>query len=384
MRQDTNAPPPTAAAQKLNLVFIGLTLSSSWGNGHATTYRGLLHALHERGHRLLFLERDVPWYSGHHRDLPDPDFCELAFYNTLEDLRSHEERLARADAIIIGSYVPDAQEVIQLARSASPGCLAFYDIDTPLTLDSLDRGTCEYLKPEQIRTFDLYLSFSGGRALEILENKYHAARARHLPCAVDPRLYQPVTAEKTHALGYLGTYSSDRQPTLEKLLLEPARRCPEERFVVAGPQYPDEVVWPPNVEHVDHLPPASHGPFYGHQRLTLNVTRDAMKRLGHSPSVRLFEAASCATAILSDSWPGIEDYFEPGKEILLCDSTDEAVRIIRELSEEDARAIGEAARARVTREHAPAHRAAALEAFLGECALQSGRTGVSTHFEKNS
>lgn len=355
----------------LDLLFLGLTLSSSWGNGHATTYRGLLRALSERGHQILFLERDVSWYASQ-RDLPDPDFCELELYSDLNDLRRRfAHRLAAADAVIVGSYVPEAPALIPWAREMTSGPLAFYDIDTPITLHALRQGNCEYLSPDLIDPFDLYLSFSGGRALDELENRFHARRARHLPCAVDVEHYHPLDAEKRHDLGYLGTYSADRQPGLESLLLQPARRLEKARFVVAGPQYPETIGWPANVRRIEHLPPAGHPLFYAQQRFTLNLTRDSMKRLGHSPSVRLFEAASCGTAILSDRWEGIEDYFTPGEEILLADTPEEVSDLLRSRSAEKSLQIGEAARRRVLRQHTPQHRAVALENFLRECGTGS-------------
>lgn len=244
-----------------DLVFLGLSLSSSWGNGHATTYRALLRGLAERGHRLLFLERDVPWYATS-RDLPQPDFCDLALYQDLADLSARfRDRIAMADAVIVGSYVPDGIAVMDLVGEIAGGVRAFYDIDTPITVAALERDRCEYLAARQLPELDLYFSFTGGPLLTHLTQRFGVRRPRALYCAVDPKLYHPKDIRPVWDLGYLGTFAPDRQPALERLLLELARRLPECRFVVAGPQYPDSIAWPANVERVEHLPPAEHAKF---------------------------------------------------------------------------------------------------------------------------
>jgi spore maturation protein CgeB len=350
----------------LDVVVIGLSLSSSWGNGHATTYRALLKAFAARGHKVLFLERDVPWYSGLHRDMPDPDFCELAFYRNFDELRMWGERIAAADAVIVGSYVPEGVAVGRWVQRITGGVTAFYDIDTPVTLAKLARGDEEYLSPALIPGYDLYLSFTGGPVLEGLMRDYGSPAARPLYCSVDTTQYSPVAMQWRWDLSYLGTFSSDRQPTLERLLLEPARRAPELRFAVAGPQYPDDVIWPINVERLDHVPPTQHAAFYSASRYTLNVTRQDMIRAGYSPSVRLFEAAACGTPIISDVWAGIESFFEPGREIMLADKADDVLAVLREAGEAEREAISIAARRRVIAHHTADHRAVQLEKYLFE------------------
>lgn len=347
----------------MKLVVLGLSLGSSWGNGHATTFRALLRAFAARGHEVLFLEREVPWYAGAHRDLVDPDFCRLAYYPTLEALAEWRGEIAAADAVIVGSYVPDGIEVSRIAQAWASGVTAFYDIDTPVTLAALERGECEYLSPAVIPGFDVYLSFTGGPTLRRIEQQFGAPAARALYCSVDADRYRATGAAKRWDLSYLGTYSPDRQPTLERLLIEPARRHPEMRFVVGGPQYPADIDWPTNVERIEHVPPADHPNFYSASRATLNVTRADMIAAGWSPSVRLFEAAACGTAIISDRWPGIEELLAPGRELLLADDGDEVATM---LASADLDAIGAAAQGRVLAEHTAHHRAAELEAHLEE------------------
>ena len=358
----------------LDVVVLGLSLSSSWGNGHATTYRALLKAFAARGHRILFLEREVPWYADH-RDLTDPDFCRLEFYADVAALETHRMAVAKADAVIVGSYVPDGVAVGRWVQKTARGATAFYDIDTPVTLAKLERGDFEYLSPDLIPGYDVYLSFTGGPTLERIKRQYGAPAAEALYCSVDPDAYPPLDQPKRWDLSYLGTYSPDRQPTLDRLLLEPARQAPHLKFVVAGPQYPDAIDWPANVERIEHVPPHEHPAFYAASRFTLNVTRADMIRAGYSPSVRLFEAAACGTPIISDIWDGLDTLFEPGREIILAGGTDDVLRALAGTSEADRAAMAAAARRRVLGGHTAAHRARTLEDELLD-ALRRRRVGA--------
>jgi spore maturation protein CgeB len=353
-------------ASPLRLVILGLSITSSWGNGHATTYRGLVRELTARGHSVLFLERDVPWYAAA-RDLPDPPYGRTELYRSMEDLTTRfKDEITTADAVIVGSYVPEGVPVGEWVTSHARGVTAFYDIDTPVTLARLERNELEYLSPALIPRYDLYLSFTGGPTLRRLEQEFGSPRARALYCSVDPALYFPEACEPRWDLGYLGTYSVDRQPPLDRLMLAAARRWPEGRMVVAGPQYPGSIAWPANVSRIEHLSPAEHRAFYNQQRFTLNITRMDMVKAGYSPSVRLFEAAACGTPIISDPWEGLETVLEIGSEILISRGTEDTLRHLREISEEERRAISERARARILREHTAAHRAAELEGQLFE------------------
>jgi spore maturation protein CgeB len=357
--------------RRLRVVVLGLSLSSSWGNGHATTFRALLKAFAARGHDVLFLERDVPWYAAH-RDLVDPGFCRLAFYSDLDDLSRYRDAVAAADAVIVGSYVPEGVAVGQWVQRTARGVTAFYDIDTPVTLAKLERCDYEYLDPDLIPQYDVYFSFTGGPTLDLLMERYGSPSARALYCSVDPEAYPAIERGKLWDLSYLGTYSPDRQPTLERLLLEPARRAPHRRFVVAGPQYPADIAWPANVERIDHVPPSDHPAFYARSRFTLNVTRSDMIQAGYSPSVRLFEAAACSTPIISDIWDGIDTLFEPDRDIILARSADDVLGVIDGFCEAARIQMGKAAQERILGEHTAAHRAKALEAGLLE-AMESCR-----------
>jgi spore maturation protein CgeB len=354
----------------VKLVVLGLSITSSWGNGHATTYRGLLREFTRRGHQVTFLEREVPWYATN-RDLPNPVFCATRLYFGLDELEwKYAPLVAGADAVVVGSYVPDGVRVGEWVCATARGIKAFYDIDTPVTLAKLARCDFEYLAPPLIPCFDLYLSFTGGPTLRNLEEAYGAPLARALYCSVDERLYRPQALKPRWDLGYLGTYSDDRQPKLERLLIEPARSLASGRFVVAGPLYPERIAWPRNVARIDHLAPPAHPGFYAAQRYTLNVTRADMVAAGWSPSVRLFEAASCGVPIISDAWDGLDELFRPGDEILLAEGAEDVVRILHNLREPRRRAIAAAARARVLAAHTSAVRAQELEAYLREAALR--------------
>jgi spore maturation protein CgeB len=343
-----------------DLVFIGLSLSSSWGNGHATTYRALLRGLATIDQRVLFLERDVPWYA-ENRDLPDPDFCELGFYASVAELaQNFGTRIAGARAVIVGSYVPDGAAVLDLVLEQASGLIGFYDIDTPITLAALDVGTEDYIALRQIPRLDLYYSFTGGPTLDRLAQNFGAQRPRALYCAVDETRWRPMAADPRWDLGYLGTYSPDRQPALERLLLQPARRLPRMRFVVAGPQYPAGIDWPANVERVEHVAPVDHAVFYAAQRFTLNITRAAMITAGWSPSVRLFEAASCGTPIISDRWPGLSDILPEREAILVADEVDDVVSALTSIADTDRQAIARRARAIVLADHTGTARARQL------------------------
>jgi spore maturation protein CgeB len=314
---------------------------------------------------VLFLECDVPWYACH-RDLPAPSFCRTVLYADADALRrDHAEDIATADLVIVGSYVREGVAVGDWVQSQAGGLVAFYDIDTPVTLARLARPAADnYIEARQIPGYDLYLSFTGGPTLERLECEFGSPAARVLYCSVDPALYRPdPQAEPQWDLGYMGTYSDDRQPTLDKLLLAPARRWSEGSFAVAGPQYPPDVRWPHNVQYMPHLPPAEHGDFYNRQRFTLNVTRADMVRAGWSPSVRLFEAAACGTPIVSDRWEGIETLLAPGSEIFLPESAGDVLQLLHDLPEHERIAAGERARTRILLEHTAAHRAAELEGY---------------------
>jgi len=353
------------ALSRMKIVIFGLAVSSSWGNGHATLWRGLCQALAALRHRVVFFERDAPYYAAH-RDLVDPNGWTLRLYRDWDEVRDSAEReLCDADVGMVTSYCPDGIAAAAMVQSARVRLRCFYDMDTPVTLQRLGAGEpVGYIGPQGLAGFDLVLSYTGGAALTELQTRLGARRTAPLYGCVDPALHRPVQgAGSAYAASYLGTYAEDRQDMLEQLFLEPARRMPERRFLLGGSLYPDDVVWPASVEYRAHVPPPEHPAFYGAAGLTVSVTRAPMAAMGYCPSGRLFEAAACGVPVLSDWWEGLERFFEPGREILVCRSTEEALDALRRPAFELAQ-IGRAARARVLAEHSAGARARALVALL--------------------
>ncbi|HLG97594.1 MAG TPA: glycosyltransferase [Bryobacteraceae bacterium] len=362
-------------SDRYNIVILGLSVTSSWGNGHATTYRGLMRGLAEMGHDVLFLECNKPWYEKN-RDLPRPPYGRTELYNSLTELQDRFDATIRmADAVIVGSYVPDGIAVGEWVLRTARGVRAFYDIDTPVTLAAVSNGNrCEYLHRSQIPAYDLYLSFTGGPVIKRLEREFGSPAARVLYCSVDPDRYTPHAQKPVWDIGYLGTYSADRQASLEELLLQTARARASDRYVVAGSLYPDSISWPHNVERIEHLAPADHPSFYNAQKFTLNLTRSAMIWAGYSPSVRLFEAAACGVPIISDYWKGLNEILCIGSEVLLARDRSDISRILRDTSEEQRQAIGMRARQRILRAHTFRIRALQLTAHLTEQMNRLART----------
>lgn len=357
----------------MKLVIFGLSITSTWGNGHGTTYRSLCRALAERGHRIVFFERDLEWYRGN-RDLPNPPFCTLVLYDDWNAIlpRARQE-LKDCDAAIVGSYFPDGYAALDELLSSSAPVKAFYDIDTPITIAALrQRGETGYLRAEQLRALDLYLSFTGGPLLQEIMHQFGVPLAAPLYCSFDETQYHPRPSGKRFAcdLSYMGTYAADRQPKIEQFLCEPARLLPGSKFIVAGPQYPKAIRWPKNVRRINHLNARWHPHFYSSSRITLNVTRRDMVLAGFSPSVRLFEAAACGATIASDNWPGLDSFFTPGEEILLPTGAADIVHYLRDLSNEELLSIGRRAAHRVHAEHTSVHRARELEEMISAVAAR--------------
>lgn len=347
----------------MKLVIFGLTISSSWGNGHATLWRALCRSLARRGHRVVFFERDVPYYAAH-CDLTEIPDGKLRLYSAWEDaLPLAKRHLADADVVVITSYCPDATRASELALSSRAELRIFYDLDTPITLELLESGrVVPYIPRNGLGDFDLVLSYTGGAALTELKMRLGARRVAPLYGSVDPEIHYPVPAVRHYRadISYLGTYAADRQDALETLFIEPALRLPTRRFLIGGAQYPQDFPWTENIYFVNHVSPPDHPAFYCSSALTLNVTRGPMARMGYCPSGRLFEAAACGVPILTDRWDGLEQFFEPYSEILVADSTAAAIDAI-EMPRGRLENIARLARERTLDEHTAYHRAIELE-----------------------
>ena len=349
----------------MKIVVFGLTVSSSWGNGHATLWRGLIRALAARGHRVVFFERDADYYA-RHRDLTEIPGCDLVLFEDWTGIRRRAERELRdADVGMVTSYCPDGLAATETVLG-SRAIRVFYDLDTPVTLSRIGRGeSTGTIGSDGLGGFDLVLSYTGGRALTELRDRLGARRVAPLHGHVDPTVHRPAApAERFRAdLSYLGTHSADREAALQALFIDPARARPDRRFLIGGAQYPADFPWQPNILFVCHLPPSEHPAFFSSARLTLNVTRREMAAMGWCPSGRLFEAAACGAPILSDDWEGLDAFFAPGEEILVAHDAVEAVAAV-DLGDGELRRVAEAAQARVLAEHTSDRRARELERLL--------------------
>ena len=348
----------------MNIVILGLSITISWGNGHATTYRNLVRALHANAHQVLFLERKPTQRTA--PDLGEPDFCQVGTYASLEQLQKYTEQVREADMVIVGSSLAEGSAIGKWVIETAKGIKAFYDLDAPTTLTELEGQGPSYLTANLIPAFDLYLSCTGGPALELFEHKYGARMVRPLYFSVDPTLYHHEYREIKWDLGYLGAYSEDRQSTLQKLMVDAAEQWPAGRFAVAGTKFPEDMGWPGNITMLHHLTPVEHRDFFNSQRFALSIARAGTSRYGYTPSMRLFEAAACCTPVISDYWEGIETLFEPESEILITKSATETLRYLREICTSERKAIGTRARRKVMAHHTAAHRAHELETYVGE------------------
>jgi spore maturation protein CgeB len=350
----------------MRIVIFGLTISSSWGNGHATLWRGLCRALATLGHECIFFERDAPYYA-HARDCTSLPYARLNIYSDWDEARPQiTAALANADAAIVTSYCPDALSAAEAIFNADVATTVFYDLDTPVTLSALRTGNCDYIDvSDGLARFDLVLSYTGGAALEQLQSVLGARQVAPLYGHVDPQTHYHVDAVAQYRcdLSYLGTYASDRQRVLEELFVEPARTHSHRRFMIGGAQYPTDFPWSSNIWFVRHLPPSEHSAFFCSSRLTLNVTRAAMAELGWCPSGRLFEAAACGATLLSDEWDGLSDFYTPGEELLVVNTAQETLSAL-DRSDAELQRIGAAARERTLDCHTSLHRARELIALL--------------------
>ncbi|HEX7332530.1 MAG TPA: glycosyltransferase [Pyrinomonadaceae bacterium] len=356
----------------MKIVFFGLTISSSWGNGHATLLRGLFKSLTARRHEIAFFERDVPYYA-HHRDLVEMPGVELFLYDDWHDISARaRQMIAESDVAVVTSYCPDGIDATDLVASSNVNLSVFYDLDTPITLEALQNGEqLAYIGPRKLADFDLVLSYTGGAALDALRDQLDAGRVVPLFGSVDPDVHHPAPARDAYLadLSYLGTYAPDRQQLLDSLFIQVACKSPQRRFVVGGSKYPQDFPWQQNIWYVQHVPPSAHATFFCSSPLTLNVTRGAMARMGYCPSGRLFEAAACGVAIVSDAWAGLDTFFEPGVEILVARNTDDVIAAMQ-LSNAELAQIAQAGRQRVLASHTAAHRAAELE-YIFDAALST-------------
>lgn len=351
----------------MQILFFGLTISSSWANGHATPFRALIRALHNLNIKVVFYERDVPYYASH-RDFDSCDYCELKLYEDWESIRESALRRARdSDIVLTASYLPEGARISEELLQVDGPLHVFYDLDTPITLKRMQDTGVDYLRPDLIPRFDLYLSFTGGNILRTLEHGLGARLARPLYGCVDPDAYRRVASQEQFAcdLSFMGTYAPDRAHSVRRLFLAAADRLAQQNFLLAGSMYPTEWEWPAGMRRVEHVAPSDHSALYSSSRATLNVTRSEMAQSGYCPSGRFFEASACGTPLLTDEWEGLENFFNLEEELLVVRSTEDVVCAL-ELPNADLARMAARARQRTLDEHTGHYRAKQLLAACEE------------------
>ncbi|HEU4564901.1 MAG TPA: glycosyltransferase [Gemmatimonadaceae bacterium] len=352
----------------LRIAFFGSSLVSAYWNGAATYYRGIVRALHERGHRVTFYEPDA-YGRQQHRDLPDPDWAEVVVYSGTDEDEALRmvERARDADLVVKASGVGVFDALLEravLEQRRPEALVAFWDVDAPATLDRVQHDASDPFRA-LIPRYDLVLTYGGG---EPVVRAYEALGARAcVPVynALDPATHHPVPPVPRFEgeLGFLGNRLPDREARVEEFFLRAAAQLPERRFLLGGSGWDDKPM-PANVAYLGHVYTADHNAFNCTPRAVLNVNRESMARYGFSPPTRVFEAAGAGACLITDEWEGIEMFLEPGREVLVARDGDAVAEHVRALTPERARAIGEAAYARVLNEHTYAHRAAQVEALL--------------------
>jgi spore maturation protein CgeB len=348
----------------MRIAFFGSSLVSSYWNGACTYYRGIIRALHERGHRTTFYEPRA-FERQEHRDIPDPDWANVVVYEP-EDAARAVEAAAGADLVVKASGVGVNDALLERTVLDLPGraLRVFWDVDAPATLATME-GDAEDPLRSRISEYDLVLTYGGG---DPVVRRYTALGAREcIPVynALDPTTHHPVPPkpEFRSDLAFLGNRLPDREARVEEFFFRAAESMPDGRFLLGGSGWGERPL-PPSVAYVGHVYTHEHNAFNCTPRAVLNVSRESMARYGFSPATRVFEAAGAAACLVTDAWEGIELFLEPGREVLVARSGAEVAEHVRELTPQRALAIGAAAYSRVLAEHTYAHRAAQLEEVL--------------------
>jgi spore maturation protein CgeB len=354
----------------MKLCIFGHTISSSWDGRHASVWRGLCRALSRKGHRVIFFERDHPQLAAD-RDQPSPEGCDLRLYGDWSEVRTTAAReLADADAGLVTSRCPDALAASAAVLEAGLAVTAFYDLEAPRTIERRCAGLpVEHVGPDGYGPFDVVLSYVGGRIPSELVEVLGARRVETLFDSFDPVVHQPDGADPEFVAraSFLGPYSHDLHEMLDKLFFEPSRRLAGVRFALGGGGVPDSLLLPDNLRRFGPIAPGRQASFYCSSRITVNVTPREMAQVGHCPPGSLFAAAGCGVPVLSDAWSGIEVFFEPGREIFVAGSTEEAMHFLCLPDDELAR-VGKAARRRALADHTAEARARRLVDILTEVA----------------
>ena len=357
---------------KPRIAMFGSSLVSAYWNGAATYYRGIIRALHERGYTVTFYEPDA-YERQAHRDIADPEWARVVVYPTGDDagVRRALDDAASADIIVKTSGVGVFDALLEsavLECKASHAAAIFWDVDAPATLERLEQNRSDPFRA-LVPQYDMILTYGGGQP--VIE-AYAAVGARlcvPIYNALDPSTHFPVPADVRFSadLGFLGNRLPDREARVEDFFLAAAESLPEQRFVLGGNGWHDKPM-PTNMDYVGHVYTRDHNAFNCTPRAVLNISRDSMARYGFSPATRVFEAAGAGACLITDAWVGVDQFLEPGREVLVATGGAGVAAHLATLDANRARAIGAAARRRVLAEHTYAHRVLQLETLLGESA----------------
>jgi spore maturation protein CgeB len=353
----------------IDIAFFGSSLVSAYWNGAATYYRGIIRALHRRGHRIIFYEPDA-YGRQEHRDIPDPPWARVVVYEgegtegverAIESAR-HADLLVKASGIGVFDALLE-RAVLDVRRPDAT--VAFWDVDAPATLDRVEQDPADPFRA-LIPRYDLVLTYGGGDPVVRAYRRLGARRCEPVYNALDPDTHHPVPADPRFEgdLAFLGNRLPDREERVTRFFLGAARSLPACRFVLGGSGWGDKAL-PENVRYVGHVYTRDHNAFNCTPRAVLNVNRESMARYGFSPPTRVFEAAGAGGCLITDAWEGIELFLEPDKEVLVANDGDEVAGHLDGLTLAAARALGARARRRVLAEHTYDHRAAQVEAVLG-------------------
>jgi spore maturation protein CgeB len=359
-----------AAGTGLKIAFFGSSLVSAYWNGAATYYRGLVRALHGRGHRVTFFEPDA-FERQQHRDMDDPDWASVVVYEGEEGALRALEQARGADLVVKASGVGVFDALLEAAVLDLQGpetLVAFWDVDAPATLSRVEDDGADPFRG-LIPRYDLVLTYGGGQPVIAAYTALHARACLPIYNALDPSTHHPAPPEARFEgdLGFLGNRLPDREARVEDFLLRAAAELPEGRFLLGGSGWESKST-PGNVHHLGHVYTRDHNAFNCTPKAVLNISRESMARYGFSPATRVFEAAGAGACLITDAWEGVERFLEPGREVLVAQDGLEVAETVRALTPERARALGRAAYRRVLNEHTYDQRAAELETLLGTAA----------------
>lgn len=357
----------------MNIAFFGSSLLSTYWNGAATYYRGMIQALAARGHRVTFYEPDA-FERQQHRDMDEPPWARVVVYAPTEVAAARALADAQGVDVLIktsGVGVLDAwleRRIFQYRSPQSRGTLrVFWDVDAPATLAAIQHDSAHALR-EVIPRCDAVLTYGGGPPVIAAYTALGARACHPIYNALDPEEHFPVEPEPRFEafLGFLGNRLPDREKRVDEFFFKAVSAFPERRFLLGGSGWDDKVRRFPNLSYLGHVGSADHNAFNSSVFAVLNVNRESMAHTGYSPPTRVFEAAGAGACLILDRWQGVEQFLEPGSEVLLADDGDDVIRHLRRLSASEARAIGERARRRVSRDHTYRDRALEFETILNQ------------------